>query len=63
MTPFVRRRTLEPVKIAACGPVAARLLRAENKGSASALASALGSGSGSASASAPTTVRHDVRSG
>ncbi|EDU10176.1 hypothetical protein BURPS1655_J0229 [Burkholderia pseudomallei 1655] len=57
MTPFVRRRTLEPVKIAACGPVAARLLRAENKGSASAL------GSGSASASAPTTVRHDVRSG
>ncbi|ARK45660.1 hypothetical protein DF122_09940 [Burkholderia pseudomallei] len=59
MTPFVRRRTLEPVKIAACGPVAARLLRAENKGSAS--ASALGSGS--ASASAPTTVRHDVRSG
>ncbi|KGD18181.1 transcriptional regulator, LysR family domain protein [Burkholderia pseudomallei] len=59
VTPFVRRRTLEPVKIAACGPVAARLLRAENKGSAS--ASALGSGSGSASA--PTTVRHDVRSG
>ncbi|EBA47033.1 hypothetical protein BURPS305_2384 [Burkholderia pseudomallei 305] len=45
------------MKIAACGPVAARLLRAENKGSASAL------GSGSASASAPTTVRHDVRSG
>ncbi|KGW45228.1 bacterial regulatory helix-turn-helix, lysR family protein [Burkholderia pseudomallei MSHR684] len=57
VTPFVRRRTLEPVKITACGPVAARLLRAENKGSASAL------GSGSASASAPTTVRHDVRSG
>ncbi|RPA00402.1 hypothetical protein EGT86_27090 [Burkholderia pseudomallei] len=45
------------MKIAACGPVAARLLRAENKGSA--LALALGSGSGSA----PTTVRHDVRSG
>ncbi|EEC32628.1 conserved hypothetical protein [Burkholderia pseudomallei 576] len=43
------------MKIAACGPVAARLLRAENKGSASAL--------GSGSASAPTTVRHDVRSG
>ncbi|EDO83517.1 hypothetical protein BURPS406E_0353 [Burkholderia pseudomallei 406e] len=51
------------MKIAACGPVAARLLRAENKGSASALASASGSGSGSGSASAPTTVRHDVRSG
>ncbi|KGC71163.1 hypothetical protein DP56_6109 [Burkholderia pseudomallei] len=24
MTPFVRRRTLEPVKIAACGPFTAR---------------------------------------